>query len=91
MLVIAGHAIPRGGALAVEPIGAGDSMSFRIVATGLNARLPPSVPGLLAGDPTDQSIDAHAVQPFYTGLLARSCSLTVTVAMEGEAVVVSAA
>jgi len=89
MLVVAGHAIPRGGTLAVSPVGAGESMSFRILATGLNARLPQSVPGLLAGG-SGQVIDAHAIQPYYTGLLARSCGMTVTIATEGEAIVVSA-
>jgi histidine phosphotransferase ChpT len=34
-------------------------------------------------------IDAHAIQPHYTGLLARSCGLTVTIAAEGETVVVA--
>jgi histidine phosphotransferase ChpT len=90
MLVVAGHAIPRGGMLTVSAFGTGESMSFRILATGLNARLPQSVPGLLAGGSTGQIIDAHAIQPYYTGLLARSCGMTVTIATEGEAIVVSA-
>ena len=90
MLVVAGHAIPRGGMLTVEPIGAGESMTFRITATGLNARVPQSAPGLLAGEPAEQTIDAHAIQPFYTGLLARSCGLAVTFAAEGDAVVITA-
>jgi histidine phosphotransferase ChpT len=90
MLVVAGHAIPRGGMLTVEPVGAGESMTFRITATGLNARVPQSAPGLLAGEPAEQTIDAHAIQPFYTGLLARSCGLAVTIAAEGDAVVITA-
>jgi histidine phosphotransferase ChpT len=90
MLVVAGHAIPRGGVLTVEPVGAGESMTFHITATGLNARVPQSVPGLLAGESVAQTMDAHAIQPFYTGLLARSCGLTVTIAAEGDAVVIAA-
>jgi histidine phosphotransferase ChpT len=89
MLVVAAHAIPRGGVLKVEP-GDGGAMNFRIVATGLNARVPQAVPGLLAGAPTEQLIDAHAVQPYYTGLLARSCGLTVNIATEGDVIVVTA-
>src|SRR5215813_5883858 len=86
MIVIAGHAIPRGGVLTVDPIGAGEAMNFRITATGLNARIPQAVPGLLAGEQAEQqTVDAHAIQPFYTGLLARSCGLTVSVAAEGDA------
>jgi histidine phosphotransferase ChpT len=89
MLLIAGQAIPRGGLLTVDSIGEGDSMSFSITATGLNARVTQAVPALLAGG-VGVTIDAHAIQPFYTGLLARTCGLNVTLAPEGEAVVVSA-
>jgi histidine phosphotransferase ChpT len=89
MLLIAGQAIPRGGQLAVDAIGEGDSMGFRITATGLNARVTQAVPALLAGG-GGMTIDAHAIQPFYTGLLARSCGLNVTLAPEGDAVVVTA-
>jgi histidine phosphotransferase ChpT len=87
MLIIAGQAIPRGGTLTVDPVGTGATMAFRIAAAGLNARVPQAVPALLAGD---GSIDGHAIQPFYTGLLARSCGLNVTVAAEGDAIVVQA-
>lgn len=91
MLVIATGTIPRGGTLVVDPVGAGEAMGFRITATGLNARIPQAVPGLLEGSSESGTIDAHAVQPFYTGLLARACGLGVSVAPEGEAVVVATA
>jgi histidine phosphotransferase ChpT len=90
LLIIAGQTIPRGGMLTVDPIGEGDAMGFRIHATGLNARIPQAVPGLLAGTSENGSVDAHAVQPFYAGLLARACGLTVGLAPEGEAIVVEA-
>jgi histidine phosphotransferase ChpT len=89
LLIIAGQAIPRGGVLTVDPVGQGDSMSFRITAAGLNARIPQHVPELLAGT-SDGPVDAHAIQPFYAGLLARNCGLAVTLAPEGEAIVVTA-
>jgi len=38
LLIIAGQAIPRGGTLAVDPVGAGESMGFRITASGVSAR-----------------------------------------------------
>jgi histidine phosphotransferase ChpT len=90
LLIIAGHTIPRGGMLTVDALGEGDAIGFRIHAAGLNARIPQAVPGLLAGTSETGSIDAHAVQPFYAGLLARACGLTVTLAPEGEAIVVEA-
>src|SRR3954464_14701643 len=74
MLIVAGQGIPRGGMLTVDPLGKGESMSFRITAAGLNGRVPPHARELLAGTPKEP-IDAHAIQPFYTGMLARSCGL----------------
>jgi histidine phosphotransferase ChpT len=73
MLIIASQTIPRGGTPTVDPTGAGETMGFRITAAGLNARIPQHVPDLLAGNSENGTVDAHAVQPFYTGLLARSC------------------
>ena len=89
LLVLAGGTIPRGGSLAIEPIGEGDTMGFKVTSSGLNSRIPPAVPGLVAGQ-AENPIDAHAIQPFYTGLLARACGLTVTLAPEGDAIVLSA-
>ncbi len=89
MLVIATQTIPRGGTLTVDPIGEGESMGFRITAAGLNARIPQHVPALLEGTSENGSVDAHAIQPFYTGMLARACGVTVGLAAEGEAIVVA--
>lgn len=89
MLVIAGGAIPRGGVLTVEPVGTGDEMGFRITATGINARIPQAVPGLLEGQPESGTVDAHAIQPYYTGLLAKACGVTVGLTLEGDTVIVA--
>ena len=67
MLLIAGQTIPRGGMLTVDPVGEGETMGFRITATGLSARIPQAMPGLLAGNSESGAVDAHAIQPFYTG------------------------
>jgi histidine phosphotransferase ChpT len=89
MLVIAGQAIPRGGKITVEPIGTGDSMGFKVSAAGANAKVPPAVPSLITGE-GGEGLDAHRIQPFYAGLLARACGVTATVTMDGETVVVTA-
>ncbi len=89
MMVIAQQTIPRGGVLTVDAIGEGDTMGFRIAATGLNARLPQNIADLLSPS-HGATVDAHAVQPYYTRLLAQACGLKVTLALEGEAVVVTA-
>jgi histidine phosphotransferase ChpT len=89
MMVIAQQTIPRGGRLTVDPIGEGEVISFRVIATGLNARLPQNIVGML--DATHAGpIDAHAVQPYYTRLLADACGLKVSLVAEGDAMVVSA-
>ena len=77
MLLLAGQAIPRGGQLTVDPVGEGDTMGFRVTATGTNAKVPQAIPALLAGGRRRACVDAHAIQPFYTGLLARNAGLAV--------------
>lgn len=90
MLLIAGQSIPRGGQIVVDPVGDGETMSFRISATGGYAKIPQAVPELLGGGSHGGTVDAHAVQPYYTGLLARDCGLTVAATSEGEAIIVVA-
>jgi len=89
LLVIAQQAIPRGGELVVDPAGEGDTMGFRVRAAGANAKEPLNVVEQLnlanAG-----SVSAHAVQPYYTALLAQACGLKVALATETDAVVVTA-
>ena len=89
LMVLAGGTIPRGGSLVLEPIGEGDTMGFKVTSSGLNARIPAAVPALVAGQ-SENPIDAHAIQPFYTGLLARTCGMAVTLAPEGEQIVLTA-
>src|SRR5207248_2722007 len=89
LLVLAGSTIPRGGSLALEAIGEGDTMGFKVTSSGLNSRIPAAVPGLVAGE-AENPVDAHAIQPFYTGLLARACGMTVTLAPDGEQIVLTA-
>src|SRR6186997_520109 len=90
MLLLAAQAIPRGGQLTVDPIGEGETIGFKVTSTGTNAKVPQSIPPLLAGGSAEHPIDAHAIQPFYTSLLAKNCGLSVAMAAEGEAVVVTA-
>ena len=85
MLLVGGGTIPRGGTLTVEAADGG----YRVTANGLNARLTAVTAELLSGSPA-QTVDAHAIQPLYTGILARDCGLTVSTSTDGEAVVVTA-
>jgi histidine phosphotransferase ChpT len=86
---VAAQAIPRGGQLTVDPVGQGEAAGFRVSASGGYAKVPQALPALLAGSP-DHAVDAHAIQPFYTGLLAKDCSLAVALANEANAIVLTA-
>jgi histidine phosphotransferase ChpT len=85
MLVVAGGAVPRGGTLTADADGNG----YRITASGLNARVTAATAELLGGSPA-HTVDAHAIQPLYTGILARDCGLTVSANADGDVVVVAA-
>jgi histidine phosphotransferase ChpT len=78
MLLIAQQTIPRGGTLTIDPVGEGETMSFRITAAGLNSRVPQNIVDMLGS--AVAAVDAHAVQPYYTRLLAQACGLTVKLA-----------
>jgi histidine phosphotransferase ChpT len=90
LLMIAATAIPRGGKLTIDPIGDGETMGFRVAAEGPNSRVPPHAGELLAGTP-EQTLDAHHIQPFYAGMIARAAGVKVAIAAEGAAIVLTAA
>jgi histidine phosphotransferase ChpT len=73
----------------VDTIGEGPTIGFRVSATGTNARVPPAQ-ALFNGTSEHPTIDAHTIQPYYAGLLAKECALTIKLAAEGDAIVVSA-
>jgi histidine phosphotransferase ChpT len=81
LALLAAGAIPRGGTIKIDAVGEGDATGFAVTVTGLNARIPPHAVELLAGIPANEqgTIDAHAIQPYYTGVLARSAGMTVTI------------
>ena len=90
MILVATQSIPRGGIVAVDGDGTPEAMTFKISARGLNARIPQAVPALLAGTPENGVVDAHAIQPFYAGLLGRASGLAVSIETDGDAIVVAA-
>ena len=89
---------PSGGsaeAFSLEPDDALDRISvdlpngFKVSATGTNAKVPPNA-ALLSGEAGEEGLDAHRIQPFYAGLLAKACGLAASAAMEGDAAVITA-
>lgn len=89
MLVIAAAVIPRGGTITVEQVGEEGTPGFRVSASGGNMRVAQAVPSLVRGE-SESPVDAHGIQPYYAGLLARACGLDLTVEPGPERVVVQA-
>ena len=90
LCLVAAGTIPRGGTMSVEVEGAGDDAMVRIVAKGGYARVPAGVAALLAGAPEHGTVDAHAIQPFFAGLVAREVGMVASVTNGPEGIVVEA-
>ena len=90
LLVLATQAIPRGGKIVARTTLEGEQGTFRITATGSHARIPAHVEELLAGRSETGTIDAHAVQPYYSGMVARAAGMTIAFSIEGDTVSITA-
>jgi histidine phosphotransferase ChpT len=90
LCLIAAAAIPRGGVIAVTVSGEGEETAVSVEAKGTNARLAHAIPNLLAGRPDDGSVDAHGIQAFYTGLVARAAAMDITVHVVDDIVRIAA-
>ena len=91
LCLIAAGTIPRGGTMTVDVEGQDDEAIIRIVAKGNYARVPAGTASLLAGAPEHGNIiDAHAIQPFFTGLVSREVGMVATVNSTPEGIVVEA-
>jgi histidine phosphotransferase ChpT len=84
MILIALAAIPRGGKIHVSISGDPESPEFVLTSDGLNARVPAETEQFLGGKKPDEVLDARAIQPFFTGLVARSCGMQIDAALDGE-------
>ena len=88
MCLIAAATIPRGGLITVTIEGEGATLS--VESKGTNARVAAHVPLLLAGTPEGGSVDAHGIQAYYTGLVAREIDFSVDLATAPECVTLRA-
>ncbi|MBS9478436.1 histidine phosphotransferase [Ancylobacter sp. VKM B-3255] len=91
LVMVASSTIPRGGRISVEATGEGEEGGFRLRTQGSHSRIPAHIVDLLAGHaPEGGALDAHAVQPHYTGLLARATGYGISLALDGDTVVIAA-
>ncbi|MDQ0471356.1 histidine phosphotransferase ChpT [Labrys wisconsinensis] len=91
LLVVSTSTIPRGGSVNAVVAGDADTARFEIVATGNHSRIPHGLIALLAGEPEGGTLDSHAIQPYYTGLVARAAGMSVGVeSIEGGVKILAA-
>ncbi len=90
LLLLAGGAVPRGGTIRVSVTGPVPAPDFVLRCAGPQARIPPAFEKLVPGTVDSAAVDAHVVQPYYAGLLAKACKMAVLCQLDGEEVVISA-
>ena len=91
LILVALAAIPRGGKIGVTLDDVETEPKFKISASGPMLRVPPKFLELHSGQKPEEAIDAHAVQPYYTLLLARESGMEISIHATAEEIVFSAA
>ena len=66
-------------------------LDYLFVAQGDRAKVPEAIAQVVEGRADLSLLDARLVQPYYAKLLAQSAGLTLSIAMDGDDVVVKAA
>ena len=90
LCMIASQAIPRGGVITVTIDGMDNATVMTVEAAGTNAKIQSHLPHLLACEP-ENGVDAHGIQSYYAGLVAREAHLAITVTTEDGKVTLVAA
>jgi|SRR5688572_25374391 histidine phosphotransferase ChpT len=91
LVLVALAAIPRGGRITVTLEDVETDPRFTLASRGPMLRVPPKFLDLHSGRTSDEPIDAHSVQPYYTLLLAREAGMTITIRATADEVVLVAA
>jgi len=90
MCLIAAATIPRGGVITVSITDVEGQTQMSVNTKGSHLRLADHVPALMAGEPKTEHVDAHGVQAFYTGLIARECSMDINAQITPDFIEISA-
>ncbi|MFG1419494.1 histidine phosphotransferase family protein [Xanthobacter sp. V0B-10] len=90
LMLLAAASVARGGVVRVTAEGEGEAMGFVLAASGPRARIPSGAEALVAGDVPAGGLAAQVIQPYYTGLLARSCGMIVSLAQDDDVVTFTA-
>lgn len=89
LFLIAFGAIPRGGEIDIFLEDLETAPQFRLVARGKMIRVPPKFLEIHSGH-VEEAIDSHAIQPYYTVLLAEQTNLTLGCTVNPDDVVFTA-
>ncbi|AWM86081.1 histidine phosphotransferase ChpT [Microvirga sp. 17 mud 1-3] len=90
LIMIAINAIPRGGSISASVSGDAETCEFIIRSKGMNARIPVHAEALLAGESESGTVDAHGIQIYYAGMVARAAGMTTAFSIEGDEVTLRA-
>ena len=91
LILVANAAIPRGGKISVALDGSDTNPKFTVSSRGPMLRVPPKFLELHSGNGPQEAIDAHAVQPYYTLLLAKESGMEISIHATPEEIVFAAA
>ncbi|KAA0972398.1 histidine phosphotransferase [Aureimonas fodinaquatilis] len=81
LMLVANASVPRGKTVVVDIASSGPEVDVTITASGTPLRIPARFVALL-NETSEEPVDAHAVQPYYTLLLAQETGLTVSLEQE---------
>lgn len=89
LFLVAYGAIPRGGTIDITLEDLETAPRFKLVAKGRMVRVPPKFLEIHSGTP-EEPVDAHAIQPYYTVLLADEAGMKISAVAGAEDVVFTA-
>ncbi len=89
LVLVALNAVPRGGSIHIDIIGANEDATFKLRCVGPKARVPEEFLDMLSGVKIEE-VSAHGAQTYYTLLLAQDTGLELSVRADGEDIVLSA-
>ncbi len=90
LILVANAAIPRGGKLRVQLDDLDTRPKLTLTASGPMVRVPAKFLELHSGNRSEEPIDAHAVQPYYTLLLAREAGMDISIHATAEEITLTA-
>jgi histidine phosphotransferase ChpT len=88
--ILAADALPRGGLVKVDTSADPASPSFRIVATGTNARVLEEVERAVRGEASAGPLDARGIQPYLAHKLAKGLNAGLTLSAKDGVIEVAA-